>query len=128
MSESKNISRLSFRSRCPLSTSLDILGDKWSLLVMRDIIMLDKHTFKEFISSPEKIATNILSNRLKRLEQMGLITRTQNQSNKRVFLYNATERGFALKDILMAHITWADMHLIDENPSMLRLQDIKQAM
>ena len=128
MGESKNIPRLSFRSRCPLSTSLDILGDKWSLLVMRDIIMLDKHTFKEFISSPERIATNILSNRLKRLEQMGLITRTQNQENKRVFLYNATERGSALRDVLIAYVIWADKHLIDEHPSMLRLQDTKQAM
>lgn len=128
MSDSKTIPRPKFRSRCPLSTSLDILGDKWSLLVMRDIILLNKHTFKEFISSPEKIATNILSNRLKRLEQMGLITRTQNENNKRIFIYNSTERGNALKQVLMAYVSWAGTHLIDVHPSMLRLQDLRQAV
>jgi DNA-binding HxlR family transcriptional regulator len=104
------------------------LGDKWSLLVMRDIILMNKHTFKEFISSPEKIATNILSNRLKRLEQMGLITRTRNEKNKRIFFYNSTERGDALRQVLMAYVNWADIHLIDEHPTMLRLQDIRHAV
>lgn len=122
MSTAKKISDFKFRSPCPLSTSLDILGDKWSLLVMRDILHFDKHTFKEFMSSPEGIATNILSNRLKRLEQFGLITRQQNEQNKRVYLYNATERGHALGKVLFVYACWASEHLKDEHPEMVRIK------
>jgi len=63
------------RSSCPMSCALDMLGDKWTLLVIRDIMFLDKHYFGDFLTSPEKIASNILSDRLKKLEEFNIILR-----------------------------------------------------
>jgi DNA-binding HxlR family transcriptional regulator len=63
------------RSHCGISCALDALGDKWSLLIVRDIVLLHKKTFKEFVASSERIATNILADRLKKLETHGLITK-----------------------------------------------------
>ena len=76
--------QLKFRSKCPASCALDILGDKWSLLVIRDMIYFKKKTFNEFLKSNEKIATNILASRLKKLEEFGLISKSNDQKNKKV--------------------------------------------
>ena len=95
-----------FRSICPISRSLDLLGDKWTLLIIRDMIFFHKKTFKEFIASQEKIATNILSNRLARLETMEVICKSKLKTNRRVNIYTLTDKGLQLLPVLLELSLW----------------------
>ena len=90
------------RSNCPIARTLDILGDKWSLLVLRDSLVFDCRTFGDFASSDEHIPTNILSDRLKRLEAHGLLTRHPYQQNPERFEYRPTDQARAILPILKA--------------------------
>ena len=69
--------KIKFRSDCPISMILDLIGDKWTMLVIRDIALFQKHTFNEFLKSDEKIASNILSDRIAKLEQLGFIVKKE---------------------------------------------------
>lgn len=93
------------RSACPITNVLDILGDKWTLLVIRDLV-LGKRRYQEFMSSPEKIASNILADRLKRLEAGGLVTRRTYQGNPARYEYFLTKKGKGLEPVLEAIIVW----------------------
>lgn len=117
----------SFRSVCPLSTSLDILGDKWSLLIIRDMLFKCKMTFKEFAASSENIATNILAARLKMLEQYQIITKEKHRQNKKVNLYVLTSNGLKLLPVLLEIVLWSDHCLKGLNPSMVDI-DINNMM
>ena len=97
---------LKFRSKCPLSCSLDIFGDKWSLLILRDMIFEKKNTFKDFISSEEKIASNILSSRLKKLEKFGLISKNSNIQNRKTKIYKLTDSGLELIPTILEITIW----------------------
>lgn len=99
------------RSECPISCSLDILGDKWTLLVLRDLLD-GKKRFSEFERSPEGIPTNILTDRLRRLEATGLVARIKGPSSSR-FEYHPTERGRDLRPVLLALASWGNTHLED---------------
>lgn len=105
MSESKQ----SRRSECPISSSLDIVGDKWTLLVLRDLLD-GKTRFSEFERSPEKIPTNILTERLRRLEGAGLAKRRRSPTSSRS-LYHPTDRGRDLRPVLLALAAWGNEHL-----------------
>ena len=83
-----------FRSGCPISSALDVVGDKWSLLIIRDMLVKHKKTFKEISNSDEKIAPSILSARLKLLESYRLIFKTKVPDNKKENIYLLTEKGF----------------------------------
>ena len=83
------------RSLCPLSATLDFFGDKWSLLIIRDIALYDKHTYGEFLNSDEKIATNILGDRLTKLENNGFISKHVGQDKKSKFDYLLTDKGIS---------------------------------
>ena len=85
------------RSDCPLACSLDLIGDKWSLLIIRDMLFFKKSTYNEFLDSPEGISTNILSNRLVKLTENGLITFSGCAKRKK---YTLTKMGFDVKPIL----------------------------
>ena len=98
---------LKFRSKCPLSCSLDIFGDKWSLLILRDMIFEKKNTFKDFISSEEKIASNILASRLKNLEKFGLISKNSSIKNKKTKIYKLTDSGLGLIPALLEIVIWS---------------------
>lgn len=95
------------RSNCPISHALDIFGDKWSLLVIRDLLFKDKHHFGEFLRAEEKIASNILSDRLQRLEAQGLIRKTQDPHNLTQFRYRLSEKGLDLLPVLLEMIAWS---------------------
>ena len=95
------------RSDCPISFSLDIFGDKWSLLILRDMMFKGKHTYGEFASSDEKIATNILADRLALLEMAGLLTSSQDKKRKTRILYSLTQKALALLPVLIEIIQWA---------------------
>lgn len=98
------------RSCCPINYALEVLGDKWTLLVIRDLVFLNKRHFKDFQSSPESIATNILSNRLKSLENEGVITREKDPDNKRQIVYELTRKGIDLIPLLVEMILWGDKY------------------
>ena len=98
------------RSGCPISCSLDLLGDKWSLLIVRDMVFVRKRYFKEFLDSDEGIATNILTDRLGRLEVTGIITKQQDPENGRQIIYSLTEKGIALIPVLVELVCWGAIH------------------
>ena len=94
------------RSDCPLSFSLDIFGDKWSLLIIRDIIMMGKFSFIDFSKSAEKIASNILASRLELLEKEGIIYKQVSPKNKSKFIYSLTQKGIDLQPVLIEMMKW----------------------
>ena len=94
------------RSKCPLSCSLEIFGDKWSLLILRDMIFEKKNTFKDFISSEERIESNILSSRLKKLEKFGLISKKSNIQNRKIRIYKLTDSGLELIPTILEITIW----------------------
>ena len=94
------------RSRCPASCALDVLGDKWSLLVVRDMVWGRSRYFKEFLASPEGIATNILADRLTRLECSGIIAKQPDPENRSRRIYTLTEKGAALIPVLVELLCW----------------------
>jgi len=98
------------RSRCPVANTLEIIGDKWTLLVVRDIFH-GKRTYGEILSSPEKIPTNILAERLKRLESAGVIKRSAYQQRPVRYAYTLTEKGTALGQILSAVVQWGKRYI-----------------
>ncbi len=114
---------LNFRSICPLSSALDIMGDKWSLLIIRDMIYLKKRTFKEFSQSREKIATNILSSRLKLLENVKLIYKQKSPYNKKINLYLLTEKGIRLTPTITELILWSEENIDEYHPNMNSIKD-----
>src|SRR5262245_35906796 len=98
------------RSDCPISSALDIIGDKWSLLIVRDIAMSGKSAYGEFITSEEKIASNILADRLALLEWAGIITKKRHAENKKVFVYALTLKGIDLIPTMLDLIVWSDKY------------------
>jgi DNA-binding HxlR family transcriptional regulator len=98
------------RSSCAVANSLDIVGDKWSLLVVRDLLH-GKRTYGELAHSPERIPTNILAERLKRLESAGIITSTPYQERPVRHAYRLTAKGSALGEVLLAFVHWGKQHI-----------------
>jgi DNA-binding HxlR family transcriptional regulator len=98
------------RSPCAVANSLDILGDKWTLLVVRDLLH-GKHTYGELADSPERIPTNILADRLERLEGAGIVTRAPYQERPVRYSYTLTPKGSALGDVLLAFVRWGKQHI-----------------
>ncbi|MBS0028060.1 winged helix-turn-helix transcriptional regulator [Chitinophaga sp. 22321] len=94
------------RSDCPISCSLDIFGDKWSLLIIRDIMLRGKLSYSEFLESEEKIATNILVSRLKALEAANILLKQVSPANKSKFIYSLTEKGIDLLPIIIEMMDW----------------------
>ena len=98
------------RSDCPLSCSLDVFGDKWSLLIIRDLMFFKKSTYNDFLKSAEGIATNILASRLKGLEENGVIEKLEHPDSKAKILYRLTQKGIDLLPILMEVYFWSDKY------------------
>jgi DNA-binding HxlR family transcriptional regulator len=95
------------RSHCTIAFALDHLGDKWTLLVLRDLLFWNKRHFKDFLSSEEKIASNILSNRLRQLEATGLVTREPDPDSARSVVYAPTEKAIDLVPALLELTRWS---------------------
>ncbi len=112
-----------FRSSCPMASALDIIGDKWSLLIIRDMLLGHKKTFKEISDSEEAIAPSILSARLKLLESFELITKRKLPENLKENIYLLTEKGIALAPMLIEIILFADKNFRQFNPKMLSISD-----
>ena len=99
------------RSPCPIAGALDLVGDRWTLLVMRDLLFYDKRRFADFLASPEGIATNILADRLGRLERCGLIERRRYRDRPPREEYHPTPRGRDLVPVLRELILWGKRHV-----------------
>lgn len=95
------------RSHCPVAFALDIFGDKWSLLLLRDLLFNSKRRFVEFLASEEGISTNILSERLVRLEAEGLISKSRDRTNRRQFIYSPTQKGLDLLPAILELSLWS---------------------
>ena len=104
-----------FRSVCPVSSSLDVVGDKWSLLIIRDMLVKHKKTFKQISDSYEKIAPSILSARLKLLESYKLIFKTKAPENKKENIYLLTEKGIRLTPIIIEFCLWGNYNMREFN-------------
>ena len=109
------------RSPCPIAGALDVVGDKWSLLVVRDLLR-GKQTYSDLLASPERISTNLLAERLERLERTGLITSSAYQQRPVRYAYVLTDKGRALGDVLKAYVQWGKRYL----PGTRTLREMEQ--
>ncbi|MCZ6790719.1 MAG: helix-turn-helix domain-containing protein [Thermodesulfobacteriota bacterium] len=91
---------------CPIFFSLEIFGDKWSLLILRDILHFDKQHYNEYLESEEGISTNILADRLKKLEKEGIISKKRDPANKKQFIYSPTKKCLDLVPIILEIAVW----------------------
>ena len=107
-----------FRCKCPITSAIDILGDKWILVIIKQMLIEDSITFKDFIESDESIATNILSSKLKCLEELEIIIKKQLPDNKKTNLYLLTEKGLALTPIIVELSIWSDENVRELNKIM----------
>ena len=98
------------RSDCPVSCSLDIWGDKWSLLIVRDLIFAKQCTYGDFMKSDEKIATNILASRLQTLEENEIISKSDHPDSKAKVLYKLTQKGIDLLPLMIEINLWAEKY------------------
>jgi DNA-binding HxlR family transcriptional regulator len=97
-------------SGCPIDYGLDIFGDRWTLLVIRDLLFAGKRHFNEIMGSPERIASNILAARLKKLEAHGLVSRAPDPENRKQVVYALTEKGKDLAPVLVELVRWGGQH------------------
>ena len=116
-----------FRSKCPITSALDLLGDKWSLVVIKQMLFEGKSTFKDFVESQEAIATNILSSRLKMLEDYGMLDKQKLPDNKKTNVYTLTDKGIALTPVLLELTIWSKYHVEALNPNLNLDKDLEWA-
>ncbi len=106
------------QSGCPIAFGLDTFGDRWSFLVIREMMLKGKKTYSDFLEIDEAIATNVLADRLKHLQAEGIITKSRDPENRRSFIYALTEKGRDLASIIVEIIVWSGKH--DQRPSAMR--------
>ena len=108
------------RSGCPLNASVEMLGDRWSLLIIRDMMLRGSRTYKEFLGSYEGIATNILADRLRKLVAYGIVTAEPDPSDGRKRIYLLTAKGIDLAPVLTEMVLWAAGHEDTGNQALVR--------
>jgi DNA-binding HxlR family transcriptional regulator len=111
------------RSLCPVACTLDLIGDRWTLLIIRDMMFLKKQRFEEFLESPEGISTNILASRLKLLEESGLVEKQPYSNHSRRMNYQLTEKGKSLRPVVKVLTAWGLKHIVDTKISQSHLVD-----
>ena len=114
------------RSDCPVSCSLDIWGDKWSLLIVRDLMFAKQCTYGDFLKSGEKIATNILASRLQTLEENGIITKSDHPDSKAKVLYKLTQKGIDLLPVMIEINLWAEKYFTIPADRKAMLKEVKK--
>ena len=102
-----------FRCNCPITSALDILGDRWTLVIIKQMLIEGKQTFKDFLESDAAIATNILSSRLKMLEEFKIITKDKLPNNMKTNIYRLTQKGIALTPVIVELGIWSDANIRD---------------
>ena len=114
------------RSNCPIGCSLDVWGDKWTLLIIRDLMESNGRTYGELLKSPEGIATNILAARLQALEENQLIVKLEHPDSKAKVLYKLTPKGIDLLPILIEINIWAEKYFIIQEERKAMLKEVKK--
>jgi len=114
------------RSDCPISSSLDIWGDKWSLLIIRDLMDTKECTYGDFLKSPEGIATNILASRLQNLEENKLIEKLAHPDSKAKVLYRLTQKGIDLVPVMIEIGLWAEKYFPIAADRKAMLKEVKK--
>ncbi|UDF02385.1 helix-turn-helix domain-containing protein [Asticcacaulis sp. AND118] len=104
------------RSKCPINLLLEVVGDTWSLLIIRDLMFKGRSTYKAFLNAEEKIATNILADRLSKLEAAGLISKATDPDDARKYIYRLTEKGADLAPVLVEMMLWSNKYHITDTP------------
>jgi DNA-binding HxlR family transcriptional regulator len=112
------------RSGCPLNASVEMLGDRWSLLIVRDMMLRGSRTFKEFLQSYEGIASNILADRLRKLEAYDIVATQKHPSDGRKLIYLLTRKGIDLAPVLTEMVLWAAAH--EETGNQALVQQMKK--
>ena len=118
-----------FRCNCPITSALDILGDKWTLVIIKQMLIEGKQTFKDFLESDEAIASNILSSRLKMLEEYKMIRKEKLPHNKKTNIYLLTEKGLSLTPVIVELALWGEDNLKMIHPSLVsdnRIEKLKK--
>ena len=110
-----------FRCTCPVTSALDIVGDKWTLVIIKLMLLEYKKTFKDFYESDESIAPNILSTRLKTLLKTGFINKVNHPDNKKTFIYNLTEKGLSLTPVITELARWSHNNVRESDIYMLNM-------
>ena len=108
-----------FRCNCPITTALDILGDKWTLVIIKQMLLERKKTFKDFSESDEAIASNILSSRLKMMEEYKIISKEKLPDNKKTNIYLLTEKGLGLTPTIVELTLWSDSNIREYHSSII---------
>ena len=120
------------RSDCPVNFAVERLGDKWTLIVMRDILFWGKQTYSDLLNRDERIATNILASRLEYLEQQGLILRRPDPNDRRKEIFEPTERGIDLIPIIVEMVAWSakhpDWHALEPKGSPRQMRLVRRAV
>ena len=98
------------KSDCPINFGLELFGDRWTFLIVRDLMFKGKHYFGEFVNSEEKIATNLLSDRLSMLESENMIFRSKDKNHKQKIIYKLTKKGIDLMPVLIEIIMWSALY------------------
>jgi len=107
-----------FRCNCPITSALDIVGDKWTLVIIKQMLFEGKKTFKDFSESDEAIASNILSARLKKLEEYNIISKGKLPDNKKTNIYLLTEKGLSLIPIIVELTLWSEGNIREFHPKL----------
>jgi DNA-binding HxlR family transcriptional regulator len=109
------------RSRCPLNVSVEMLGDRWSLLIIRDMMLRGAHSYRDFMKCEERIATNILADRLRKLVAFGILASAPDPADGRKRTYQLTAKGMDLAPVLTEMVLWAAAHENVGNQALVRL-------
>ena len=109
-----------FRCNCPVTSALDIVGDKWTLVIIKQMLLEYKTTFKDFYDSDEAIAPNILSERLKKMQSIGLIDKLKHPTNRKTNIYILREKGLTLTPIVIELALWAHNNITPMNQDVLK--------
>jgi DNA-binding HxlR family transcriptional regulator len=117
--------RAKCRSHCPISLALEAFGDRWSLLILRDLLLRDRKHYQQFLNAEENISTNILAERLIHLEKLGIISKSDDPENNKQYIYAPTKKGLDLLPILLELYRWSlkhDPHVDKTKPIARRLE------
>ena len=120
-----------FKFDCPITSALDLFGDRWTLIILKQMLLEDKQTFKDFKESHENIASNILTVRLNLLLENGLISKSKIKNNNKSIYYHLTDSGLSISSILVEIGTWGKDNLSNQNPliknSLFKMKSSKKA-
>ena len=114
-----------FRSNCPVTSAVDLLGDRWILVIVKQMLLEQKSSFKDFTDCDEAIASNILTSKLNQLIAWGLVSKSMLVTNKRSVYYHLTDQGLSLAPIIIELALWGDANLRTDNPAMRKSKELK---